>query len=228
MTKHSVGVKAPVVAFAVLALALGVGAVTMKRMEPAGTDDASATPVAHAEPVQTWLIKGARPATKVGAGASAPEARDAPRTEATGPLVDRVTALAERLAPAGSKRISAVQYPELRGATATFTAGQSQISLTMQRLSAPIYVADITMGSPEDGYQELPNGLQVVTVRHALPHTFQVIVVREKGVRLTVTVTDGPKVEVSDLYASWSGADRLVQRIQEVAGDVTIDGFAAN
>lgn len=227
MAKHTIGVKTSVIAFAVLALALGAGATTMARMEPARTDEASTTPVAHADPVQKWLIKGTRPAGKAGAGASESEAKAPPRAEAAGALVDRVTALAGRLAPAGSKRLSAVQYPDLRAATATFSAGDSQISLTAQRLSAPLYVADLTMGFPEDTYQDWPNGVQVVTVRHALPHTFQVIAVRDKGVMLTVTVTDGPKLDQSDLFTSWSGIDRLVQRVQDVAGDTTVDGFAA-
>jgi hypothetical protein len=100
--------------------------------------------------------------------------------------------------------------------------------LTISRLSAPAYVSDFTMGFPEDTYQEWPNGVQAVIVRHALPDTFQVVVVREKGVTLNVTVTGSPTSDKADLLTAWSGADRLIERVKDVSGDGAIDGFAAN
>jgi hypothetical protein len=193
--------------------------------------DPPMTPVAQADSVQDWLIKGARPAGKA-SGASETEAKAPPRAETSGALIDRVAVLNARIAPTGSKLLSAVQYPDLRAATTTFSAGVHQVSLTVHRLPAPVYVADLTMGFPEDTYQEWSDGTRVVIVRHALPQTFQVIAVRGKGVMLTVSVavlgTDGVITARSDLFAAWSGVDQLVQRVKDVASDAALDGFAAN
>ena len=178
--------------------------------------------------MNAWLINAARPVGTAKLGEVAPVAFPPPRSEPAGVLVDRVTGLAARLAPPGGRWLSAVQYPDLRAATATFSAGECQVSLAVQRLPRPAYVSDYTLGFAGDTYHEWPGGVRVVMVRHGLPHWFQVAAVRAAGVGLTATVTDGPRVDAPDVFAAWSGVDGLLRRVRDVAGDAAVDDFAAD
>ncbi|GAA3449634.1 hypothetical protein [Dactylosporangium matsuzakiense] len=211
----------------ILAAALGAGAFIINRVEPSETTEPSAVLVAHAQRAQRWLIPGSRPAAPAAAAANAPAAMPSLQGAAHGALVDRVTELAKQLAPTGGKLLSAAQYPALRAATAVYTAGACQVSVTVQQLTEPVYLADVTMGFTQDTYQELPDGLQLVTVRHALPHSFQLVAVRGSGVQVTATVTDGQTDVQSDIFTAWSGQDAFVKRVSDLAAAAAVDGFAA-
>lgn len=64
-------------------------------------------------------------------------------------LVDTVKTVAKSVIPTDAVGVFATAYPDLKAATAGYRAGDLEYVVSIQQLSAPFGLADITANEPE-------------------------------------------------------------------------------
>jgi hypothetical protein len=177
-----------------------------------------------------WIIKGHRPAADTDPGKRrADTTHPALRSESSGAIAERLAAAIVPLVPSGSRRVSALQYPDAHAATVAFRTNDGvSLSVTVQQLSSPIYLPDITLDFPGDETQDWAGGTQAVIVNHALPSTLQIVLARPSGSLLTVSVSTGDDQRPSsDLMAPWRTSDDFVRLVQGTLNSAVADRIAS-
>jgi len=164
--------------------------------------------------------------------AAAPERTDAldtgihapPRAIDGGPDSAATARIAASLAPAGSVPVSGTDYPDLVAATATLrTPTGNLLTVAIQRLTAAAPTTGAMIGTDRrDRLGAWPSGSRYTDVRHGLPRTHQVMVVRPSGVRVTVTVTSAePGRELGASHVP----DALVEAVRRHVDVPATDGL---
>ena len=76
----------------------------------------------------------------------------------------------QKVVPAGSTLKSAMDYPDLHAATASYaTPDGNLITLAVQRMSRPLSLQSFTHSAGPEGLSELPSDTQLIEVRSVLP-----------------------------------------------------------
>jgi hypothetical protein len=180
-------IRVPVVASAGLLAAMLVASWVVHQDHNA---DVSRPLAASGSPV--WITTGPAEPPKAGSRTGPVQP---PVTIPNGPLSENLAALTDHLVPGTAVVVDRSDYPALHAATVVYrTDSHDRVTITVQRLHAPITLDSITLGSSADELGLWDNGTQYVVVRRMAPHALQLVVIPVSGVRFTLTVQSADDV----------------------------------
>jgi hypothetical protein len=195
------------------ASALAVLMVTLVALALANlSGSASGSPQAHygsAMMSRQWIVSTSPAISAVPPG-NQQTVHQAPTAVAGGgsqSMSSNLSHLAETMAPAGATLVNMQDYPTLKAALVTFQLADGEtLSVAAQKLTKAVSLSTITLGSAADVLTTWPSGTQVVVVRHAEPFTVQIVIARQSGMLLTVTLSSAtglssPEASLSNLEA---------------------------
>jgi len=147
-----------------------------------------------------WILPaGTAPTGRPAAAPSGPpDVHKPPRQISNGPYAAKLAELARPFLPAGAVPGNMVDYPDLHGATASFTTPAGDvISLTGQQAQQPLSLDAITT-TATDRLMRSDTGSEYVEVRMRMPRVLQLILARPNGMRFTLTIASAtPRAAIS-------------------------------